>query len=38
MKVKYKEEGLERFMLQWMPPWASDVIVEEQIEEFPTHW
>jgi hypothetical protein len=37
MKMKYKEEGLERFMLQWMPPWASYVIVEEQFEELPFH-
>jgi len=36
--MKYKEEELERFMLQWIPPWALDVIVDEHFEELSTDW
>jgi hypothetical protein len=38
MKVKYKGKGLERAMLQWMPPWASDVTIEDQLKVLPIHW
>jgi hypothetical protein len=38
MKMKYKEEGLERFIFTMDTPWALVIIVEEQFEELPTHW
>jgi hypothetical protein len=34
MKIKYKGKGLERFMLQWMPLWASDDCTEEQLSNW----
>jgi hypothetical protein len=37
MKVIYKGGGLERFVLQGMPPWALDDCDEEQLEELPIH-
>jgi hypothetical protein len=38
MKVKYKGEGLERAMLQWMLPWTSDVNVEDQLKVLHIDW
>jgi hypothetical protein len=38
MKVKYREKGFKEIYVKWMPPWASNVIIEEQCEELPLHW
>jgi hypothetical protein len=35
MKVKYKEEGLERFIFTMDALWASDIIVKRKLKSCP---